>query len=255
MEGLLIFNLKNNPEGTFRSAKPAAKRSKAGCLNCRVRRKKCGEEKPICTGCKNNHLLCSWPEAEGASPSQATSIRLQDALMDHDHAQQHTILIQNNSNPSKIPWATQSGYNISTTITKMPMHWPQLKNQQAEKRLIQYFVERTAQRLLVIDNWANPFLQFVLPMTVHDDTLLHIVLSISASHMSYGDESMKEIAMSHYAIALRSVKYQITDAALGRRTTSLELLIVLLTLCQFEVGGLFICTCGLQKCTSTGPIR
>ncbi|KAH7142624.1 fungal-specific transcription factor domain-containing protein [Dactylonectria estremocensis] len=36
------------------------KRSKNGCLNCRHRKKKCGEEKPRCLSCRRNNLDCTW---------------------------------------------------------------------------------------------------------------------------------------------------------------------------------------------------
>lgn len=35
-------------------------RSKSGCLNCRKRKKKCDEVKPICTGCLNRNLICEY---------------------------------------------------------------------------------------------------------------------------------------------------------------------------------------------------
>ncbi|KAK2608580.1 hypothetical protein QQS21_002927 [Conoideocrella luteorostrata] len=36
-------------------------RSRTGCFTCRRRKKKCNEEKPVCSGCKRNKLKCTWP--------------------------------------------------------------------------------------------------------------------------------------------------------------------------------------------------
>ncbi|EXV05180.1 Zn(2)-Cys(6) zinc finger domain protein [Metarhizium robertsii] len=36
-------------------------RSRTGCFTCRRRKKKCNEEKPVCSGCKRNKLECTWP--------------------------------------------------------------------------------------------------------------------------------------------------------------------------------------------------
>lgn len=36
-------------------------RSRTGCFTCRRRKKKCNEEKPICSGCRRNRLECTWP--------------------------------------------------------------------------------------------------------------------------------------------------------------------------------------------------
>ncbi|QLG70401.1 hypothetical protein HG535_0A03400 [Zygotorulaspora mrakii] len=47
------------------------KRSRNGCLNCRKRRKKCDEVKPVCTACKRNFLQCVWPE--GGMPVEKIS--------------------------------------------------------------------------------------------------------------------------------------------------------------------------------------
>lgn len=36
-------------------------RSPTGCLRCRQRRKKCGEEKPVCAQCQKLHSACIYP--------------------------------------------------------------------------------------------------------------------------------------------------------------------------------------------------
>lgn len=46
-------------------------RSRTGCFTCRRRKKKCNEEKPICSGCKRNKLECNWPaDLPGQGPDQ-----------------------------------------------------------------------------------------------------------------------------------------------------------------------------------------
>ncbi|KAF2010900.1 hypothetical protein BU24DRAFT_454440 [Aaosphaeria arxii CBS 175.79] len=52
----------------------AIQRARTGCLTCRGRKKKCGEEKPTCRGCIRNKLECVWPNCiTGARrQSQAT---------------------------------------------------------------------------------------------------------------------------------------------------------------------------------------
>ncbi|KAM3537573.1 hypothetical protein ARSEF1564_009504 [Beauveria bassiana] len=53
-------------------------RSRTGCFTCRRRKKKCNEEKPLCSGCRRNHLECTWPtennntlQTRGKNPSSA----------------------------------------------------------------------------------------------------------------------------------------------------------------------------------------
>lgn len=40
--------------------KTTLKRSKLGCINCKKRKKKCDEIKPICTGCLNRNIICEY---------------------------------------------------------------------------------------------------------------------------------------------------------------------------------------------------
>ncbi|KAH7141738.1 fungal-specific transcription factor domain-containing protein [Dactylonectria macrodidyma] len=47
-----------------KAARPRLARSKTGCLCCRLRRKKCAEEKPICTSCKKLGQPCSWLQSD-----------------------------------------------------------------------------------------------------------------------------------------------------------------------------------------------
>lgn len=225
MEGCLNFNLKTHPNGHFRSAKPRAKRSKSGCQSCRLRRKKCDENRPICNGCRDNHLLCSWPK--DPHPTSPPPCR----------KQAHHIRPQGRSSPlpSEIPPSKHLQIAPGQSIIAVPSDWPQLDHREVDKRLIQHFIVRTAWRLSITDQHSNPFLQFVLPRAAHNDLLLHVILSISASHLSYQDQSMREVAMSHYAIALRSVKHQITNAVFDCQTEIMDFLMVLLALCQFEV--------------------
>lgn len=47
---------------TDKSTQPSkAKRSRAGCLSCRRRHKKCDEAKPICKNCELRNAFCEWP--------------------------------------------------------------------------------------------------------------------------------------------------------------------------------------------------
>lgn len=43
-------------------------RSRTGCFTCRRRKKKCNEEKPLCSGCRRNHLECTWPTETNTAP-------------------------------------------------------------------------------------------------------------------------------------------------------------------------------------------
>jgi hypothetical protein len=44
-------------------AKLSRKRTKTGCLTCRKRRIKCGEERPMCKNCIKSKRHCEWRSA------------------------------------------------------------------------------------------------------------------------------------------------------------------------------------------------
>lgn len=49
-----------NQNQDFYLFKQSSKRSKKGCLTCKCRKKKCSEEKPICSDCKRLSKKCIW---------------------------------------------------------------------------------------------------------------------------------------------------------------------------------------------------
>ena len=44
------------------SSRPVVKRSRMGCLTCRLRKKRCCETRPRCAECSRLGLLCVWPK-------------------------------------------------------------------------------------------------------------------------------------------------------------------------------------------------
>lgn len=53
--------------------KAIVKRSRLGCINCRKRKKKCDEIKPICTGCLNRNIVCEYKINEKAIIGELSS--------------------------------------------------------------------------------------------------------------------------------------------------------------------------------------
>lgn len=59
----------------------SSSRSKKGCFTCRLRRKKCDEQKPRCTGCQRNYLACNWPRYDKQTLRSFSSEREDDQLL------------------------------------------------------------------------------------------------------------------------------------------------------------------------------
>ncbi|KAJ5179387.1 fungal-specific transcription factor domain-containing protein [Penicillium capsulatum] len=96
-------------------------------------------------------------------------------------------------------------------------------------------MERSVLRLIIRDKGHNPFLSYMLPLAQHNDGFLHILIAIGASHLAFDDPAVHFSALSHYAVALRAVKYLITQFGNGCRDNSLEILLLLVALCAFEI--------------------
>lgn len=212
MQGVLEFN--THDRGLFRPYKRTnAKRTKSGCLSCRARHTKCDEHRPICGGCTRNHLLCSWTKANGRAAQLSVS--------------------RHERSPQKVP--SPPCLNVPSPRYALS-HWPRLRGRLNEQSLLRHYIERSAQRLIVRDGIKNPFLTYVLPLAQQNDAFLHIVFAISASHLSYDGQQSHVSALSHYAVALREAKYLITEHGNGTRFNPLELMILLILLCNFEVS-------------------
>jgi hypothetical protein len=81
----------------------------------------------------------------------------------------------------------------------------------------------------------NPFLAYLLPLAQQHDGFLHAVFAISASHLSYDNPDTHPTALAQYGVALRAAKYLITEFGNGVRKNPLEIVILLLVLCNYEV--------------------
>jgi hypothetical protein len=212
MQGLLDF--KTDDQGLFRPYKRTnAKRTKSGCLSCRARHTKCDEHKPTCGGCTRNHLLCSWTKANGRTTQRSVS--------------------RHEWSPQKVP--SPPCLNVPSLRYALS-HWPRLRGRSVEQSLLHHYIERSAQRLIVRNGIKNPFLTYVLPLAQQHDAFLHIVFAISASHLSYDGRQSHVSALSHYAVALREAKFLITEHGNNTRFNPLELMILLILLCNFEVS-------------------
>lgn len=68
------------------TGKPKRKRSKAGCVFCRTRKKKCDEQRPVCGLCATRDLKCQYPTSEriqkGRNPKSVLPIPERHPLLE-----------------------------------------------------------------------------------------------------------------------------------------------------------------------------
>lgn len=266
MEGLLVFDCTTQSTLTLlpRPQIPKFTRKKTGCLTCRARRKKCGEQKPVCIGCSRNHLLCTWPPSSSHKLASAKS-SIQNGTIVHDSTctvanspkaprsgpSQASLMTSNTQGPgvnsevssssnSSMPnprAVAQSSRSPASRLGTSPAWWPKLQYDRCAQRLLQHYIERTSSKLAAINFPEKPYVNHLLPLAYTNDGILHAMLALSSSHLSFHDEASTALTHSHYAVALRAAKYEVTNVAKGTCNAALNLLVLLLLLCQFEVSG------------------
>lgn len=60
------------------------KRSRMGCLTCRLRKKRCCESKPKCTECLRLGLNCVWPKPGTEHKNKPKEVKREENMIDHD---------------------------------------------------------------------------------------------------------------------------------------------------------------------------
>jgi hypothetical protein len=66
----------------------------------------------------------------------------------------------------------------------------------------------------------------------------NVIFAISASHMSYDDTKLRVTALSLFAVALRAVKRLITQLGNAIHSYPLEIVILLVALCNWRYAPL-----------------
>lgn len=230
--------------------RPRQTRVKTGCLVCRLRRKKCDERKPICTGCQRNCLICSWAggqlESRGSAESGWRSrlesgVRVSQATTDLALAVGQTALEQSREPTSKL---LQESINLGR-LSSLPLspRFPEsfstspLKNP-SSKILFEHYVSETSHLLSSIRGPDNPFIRCVLPFAQVDSMVMDSVLALSGAHLcsTSSNPDVQLASTTRYALVLRQFKHTLTQLTLGKVSKPVNLLLTALMLCQIEVG-------------------
>lgn len=65
------------------SGQKVTKRSRMGCLTCRLRKKRCCETRPKCSECQRLRLNCQWPKPGTEHKNKPKEVKSQENMMDH----------------------------------------------------------------------------------------------------------------------------------------------------------------------------
>ncbi|RNJ57064.1 hypothetical protein D7B24_006456 [Verticillium nonalfalfae] len=209
----------------------------AGCLPCKLRKKKCDGAKPICRGCQRNYLVCVWPPTQqvrpprkGGMPSSTLTIF---AVEPQDHLQKHTQA----KNESET--ARRCARLLKEDLTSIPRTLPSNGSLRPESKfLLDHYLHRTGKMASAHVGTYTPFTDALLPIAHASDMLLDSVLTFSSFHLAASSPSNTTVnTLEQQALALRSLKYGITRYSRGDEDFGIPLFLSMLLLCCVELAN------------------
>lgn len=232
-------------------------RTRTGCIGCRLRRKKCDEQRPFCRGCLRNGLLCTWPDdnpgraAELLSRKKTTVVKKYTVQSSSNiggwelsgaagryphHTEGNDASRMQPASPAFDSQIMGILGSIHQSLCFQPLHGKSNLSQPMSRVLFDHYIHRTTKILSVFQGAINPFLVKLLPIAMSHDLVLQSLLAFSGVHYNYLNGTLPcQTSLLHYGIALKQVKHGLTSIAQGEQTIALPLLAAALILCTLEV--------------------
>ncbi|KAJ3546097.1 hypothetical protein NM208_g2169 [Fusarium decemcellulare] len=161
MQGLL-------PNGVPRQRRYAP-RSKAGCVTCRRRRKRCPLGEPACDACQRLNLECVWSDKrrthQAVHPSRRTQVE-EVASFNGCH----------NTTPPPL---------LSPTyLAEWPSERPWQLGRSDERALLSYYIHCFVPKISVANTATSFFTSVYIPMAFQCQSVLWAILAAASAHLS-----------------------------------------------------------------------
>lgn len=243
-------------------------RSKAGCLTCRCRRKKCDESVP-CKACISRGLECVWPGIQlvqdrpgfsSNAPCSSSRNCSNPPRSAHScvNADQEASELTNEDGVLMSRVRSNSSLSTDSLVTSNTLTLPTLPSQLATLQLrvfnlslfrpeampptsqfiLHYYLQEGAAKLSPKPMRSNPFITQVLPRAACDATLMHAVLALGGALLDLKYDKSNPIlqtAWRHYAQVLSDLRHTFQDLSTNPRQQYLRLLLILVILAHAEV--------------------
>jgi hypothetical protein len=200
-------------------------KSRAGCITCKGRKKKCDEVKPRCAGCRRNQLDCEWPawivrraglDTNGGNHSNLTA----DPTSGPDEHDGMSLVI-----PPPMP-VLYAGSGRPCVLTPQSVV------------LLGHYLTETAAILAMTPLNLNPFVTVLLPLSYDDDLLMHGLLALSGAHLTFRkpeDFALAQTTSLHHSLLVSQLRVEFASLREDDSARKERLLRVVLVLCQYEV--------------------
>lgn len=213
--------------------RPQRLKSKTGCLTCRVRRKKCSEERPTCIGCRRNYLICTWPPVEQLAEAMTAPTVARRQALSGGRNEGTTVNHEITFNKAQLRYLLPRTANIHSFI---PNSIPGL-HKESEKLIFDHYLSVTSTEIAGRVLARNPFVEQFIPVAYQDVRVKNCLLALSGAHLCvYKDNRFEHDARSHYAVTLRSVKHALREWKSSDTRDLIGLLIMMLSLCWLVVS-------------------
>ncbi|KIM98601.1 hypothetical protein OIDMADRAFT_181899 [Oidiodendron maius Zn] len=167
-------------------------KSRGGCLECKRRKIKCNEEKPICSGCVKRCIPCEYSlsgysRSDGPSPSGVSTL-------DGTQGRSHTP-----TTPAPPPYEAASSSHTTKALGKFDMD---------DMALLHQFLTETAATI------AGPWEKEIPRLATSCDYLMHIILSTAALHLAYLNPEQRDkyeyIASQHRDLGIGPFRWALS---------------------------------------------
>ncbi|KAL3294100.1 C6 transcription factor [Colletotrichum asianum] len=242
------------------------RRSATGCIGCRLRRKKCSEEKPHCSNCLRNAILCTWPEAGNEEHAQLLRRTNPTRRRSRPSRSNRAIAGSRTEGPNLLASAgpkrdegnhersldgTLGTLRRSIDLDLLSARGPM--RSQESRNLFHHYVHRTNKVMAVCQGNRNPFLAELVPMAMSNDLILHALLALSGVHQAdLAGLPVDQLAWVHYGQAIQGQKFGLTLMAQGDKEPIVPLLVTAIILCATET---FRLNAGAQALSHLRAVR
>ncbi|GAQ44563.1 hypothetical protein AtubIFM54640_005750 [Aspergillus tubingensis] len=212
-----------------------------GCITCKIRRKKCDEQKPSCAACMRNVLICAWGEMsrQTAKLSSANTILPRQRRRKSSSTQALSAFRSRPDSPSppntELLLRSLPRSRHSPMFQELRQSHPQLSRSQAAF-LYTFFLHKAAQVVCIRDEPSNPFLHVLIPVAMQSDMILHALLAFSGVIYLQNNRRghFAHAVWEQYAQVLRSLKHSLVIYSQGQNDLAVFLMITCLILCAIE---------------------
>lgn len=210
------------------------KRTTTGCLTCRMRRKKCDEEKPTCTGCQRNFLICTWPPGSKAGDAVSLTRHAGQKLFTVSNGSVDHVPIRSTASKST---ASQPiiAFNAAASTLPHPLAFMPGPRRESDGLLFDHYLQITSMQIAGRVKPRNPFLSHLIPIAYTDAAVFQSLLALSGAQLCAKSSAYEHNARSHYAVTLRSVKHTLLDWRKADARALTGLLTATIMLCFYEV--------------------